>query len=113
MIIGSSGDNLLVFVLSASGGSHPHFSPGFTLRVSNLDTPSFDVPDVTALGEGVRQKILIRQVFNRCVIVWDRQGVLSCIPHLPYPGETLGGRFQKDIFILSKNLGKKTGKHLV
>ena len=43
-----------------------------TLRVSCLDTPSFDAPVVTGLGEGARQKILIRQVFNRCVIVWDR-----------------------------------------
>ena len=48
-----------------------------TLRVSSLDTPSFDAPVVTGLGEGDRQEILIRQVFNRCVIVWDRQGVLS------------------------------------
>ena len=53
-------------------------------------------------------RTFIRQVFNRCVIVWGREGVLSCIPHLPSPRETLGGRFQKDIFTLSKKLGKKT-----
>ena len=50
------------------------------LRVSCLDTPSFDTPVVTGLGEGGRQKILIHQVFNRCVIVWGKQGGLSCIP---------------------------------
>ena len=78
-----------------------------TLRVSSLDTPrSFDSSVVTGLGEGDRQKILIRQVFNRCVIVWGRQGGLSCIPYLPYPGESLGGCFQKDIFTLAKILGK-------
>ena len=52
------------------------------------------------------------QVFNRCVIVWDREGVLSCIPHLPYPGEALGGVSKKDMFTLSKNFGETMGKHL-
>ena len=56
--------------------------------------------------------ILIRQVFSRCVIVWVRQGGLSCIPHLPYPGEDLGGRFQKDVFTFQKNLGKRRGTTL-
>ena len=39
-------------------------------RVSCRDTPSFDTPVVTDLDEleGVRQNILKRQVFNRCVI---------------------------------------------
>ena len=63
-----------------------------TLRVSSLDTPrSFDSSVVTGLGEGDRQKILIRQVFDRCVTVRGRQEGLSCIPHLPYPWETLEG----------------------
>ena len=43
-----------------------------TLRVSRGDTPSFDTPVVTGLGEGARQKILIHQVFNRSVKVWAR-----------------------------------------
>ncbi len=84
-----------------------------TLRVSSLDTPSFDSPVVTGLGEGARQKILIRQVFNRCVIVWVRQGVLSCIPHLPYPGERPGnpGReFPKRFFYLVKKSWGKDGE---
>ena len=38
-----------------------------TLRVRRRDTPSFDTPVVTGLGEGARQKILIHQVFNRSV----------------------------------------------
>jgi hypothetical protein len=41
-----------------------------TLRVRHRDTPSFDTPVVTNLGEGPRQKILIHQVFNRSVKVW-------------------------------------------
>ena len=67
---------------------------------------SFDTPVMTGLGEGVRQKILIRQVFNRCVIVWVGQGGLSCIPHLPYLGEDLGGCSQKDFLPWQKILGK-------
>ena len=81
-----------------------------TLRVSYLDTPSFDTPVVTELCEGVRQKILILQVFNRCVIVWDKEGVLSCIPHLPYPGEVLGREFPKRYIYLLKKSWKKDGE---
>ena len=33
-----------------------------TLRVSNLDTPSFDVPVVTGLGEGDRQTLYDRSL---------------------------------------------------
>ena len=41
-----------------------------TLRVRHRDTPSFDTPVVTGLGNGARQKVLIHQVFNRSVKVW-------------------------------------------
>jgi len=45
-----------------------------TLRVSCGDTPSFDTPVVTGLGEGARQQILILQVFNRSVNELVRKG---------------------------------------
>jgi hypothetical protein len=60
-------------------------------------------------GEGARQKILILQVFDRCVIVWGRQEGLCCIPHLPYPWGALGMVFQNRYFYLRKNLWKRRG----
>jgi hypothetical protein len=63
----------------------PKLVPGKdTLRVRRRDTPSFDTPVVTDLGEGARQKILIHQVFNRSVKVWVRcEGLFH--PHVPCP----------------------------
>jgi hypothetical protein len=55
----------------------------------------------------VSQKILIRQVFDRCVIVRGRQEGLSCIPHLPYPWETLEGALRKRFFTFLKNSSKR------
>ncbi len=46
-----------------------HFDTINTLRVSCRDTPCFENAPVTDSGEGSRQKILVRQVFDRCVIV--------------------------------------------
>jgi hypothetical protein len=43
-----------------------------TLRVRHQGTLSFDTLVVTDLGEGVRQKILMHQVFIRSVGVWVR-----------------------------------------
>ena len=60
------------------------FATKKTLRVSFLDTPRFDTPVVTDLGEGVRQKILTHQVFNTSIIVWGRYKGLSSIPPSPY-----------------------------
>jgi hypothetical protein len=77
------------------------------------DTPSFDTPLVTGYGEGVRQKILIRQVFDRCVVVRGRQEEISCIPHLPYPWEVLEGVLTNRFFTLIKNSSKRLGKHLL
>jgi hypothetical protein len=55
-----------------------------TLRVRHRGTPSSDTPVVTGLGEGVRQKILIHQVFDRSVKVWTRcEGLFH--PHVPCP----------------------------
>jgi hypothetical protein len=55
-----------------------------TLRVRRRDTTTSDTPVVTDLGEGVRQKILIHQVFNRSVKVWDWCEDLFH-PHVPCP----------------------------
>ena len=88
---------------------YPGPSGNKTLRVSFLDTPSFDTPVVTVLDEGSRQKILIRQVFRRCIIVWDSHERLSSIPDLPYPGEVLGGFFPIDIWTSQKILRKRRG----
>jgi hypothetical protein len=60
-------------------------------------------------GESARQKILILQVFDRCVIVQGRQEGLCCIPHLPYPWGALGMAFQNRYFYLRKNLWKRRG----
>jgi hypothetical protein len=64
---------------------------------------------VTGYGEGVRQKIIIRQVFDRFVIVRGRQEGLSCIAHLPYPWETLEGILRKRFFPFLKKFFEKTG----
>ena len=48
------------------------FAAKDTLSVSCLDTQSVETPVVTGLGQGDRLKILIHQVFNRCVQGWDR-----------------------------------------
>ena len=81
-----------------------------TLRVSCRDTPSFDTPLVTVWGERDRQKLLILQVFDRCVIVRDWRGGLSSIPHLPYPWEALVGVLRKNLFYKNKNSSKRLGK---
>jgi hypothetical protein len=68
-------------------------------------------PLVTDKGEGVRQKILIRQVFDRCVTVWDRQEGLSSSHIFRTPGKTWRVFFEKDLFEKSKNSSKSLGKH--
>ena len=55
----------------------PHIKKN-TLNVSWRDTSRVHIPVVTVLCEGDRQKILIHQVFNRSVKVWDRYEGLSC-----------------------------------
>ena len=64
---------------------------------------------VTDLGEGGRQKILsIRQVFNRCVIVWGWHDGLSFVPISLTRGSP-GGCSQK-IFSPSKKFFVKDGE---
>ena len=80
-----------------------------TLRVRRRGTPTSDTPVVTGLGEGARQKILIRQMFDSCVTVRGRQEGLSCSHIFRTPGKSWRVFFEKDLFekrkILRKDLG--------
>ena len=77
------------------------------------DRSSISIMPVTTPGEVVRQKILIHQVFRRCVQVWGRVETLSSIPHLPYPGKTWECLFRIDILPSKKVLVKDGERHNV
>ena len=82
-----------------------------TLRVSRRGTPSFQTPLVTDVGEDARQKILIRQVFDRCVVVRARQeGLFGTPPTPPLPWEDLEGVLRKGPFLKKEKFFEKTGE---
>ena len=79
-----------------------HFQPCF-LASRPVSRPVF-------ASKLVRRSLHSRSLTGVLYIVWDRQGVLSWIPHLPCPGEDLGRAVPKRYFYLLKKSWEKDGE---